>query len=89
MFRFSARLLLTLSALLLVYDPCKLFAHVEMCHEHILLLGNLVVSHECYRIISGIIVTNDGNAILSELDLAHPAAKVHALSPPPVPAADP
>ena len=26
-------------------------------------------------------MTNDGNAILRELDLAHPAAKVHKLSP--------
>ena len=25
---------------------------------------------------SGIVVTNDGNAILRELDVAHPAAKV-------------
>lgn len=25
---------------------------------------------------TGIVVTNDGNAILRELDLAHPAAKV-------------
>lgn len=26
--------------------------------------------------LAGIVVTNDGNAILRELDLAHPAAKV-------------
>jgi len=29
---------------------------------------------------TGIVVTNDGNAILRELDLAHPAAKVFAVS---------
>lgn len=29
--------------------------------------------------IAGIVVTNDGNAILRELDLAHPAAKACSL----------
>lgn len=31
-------------------------------------------------VIAGIVVTNDGNAILRELDLAHPAAKACTLS---------
>lgn len=29
-----------------------------------------------FTLLEGIVVTNDGNAILRELDLAHPAAKV-------------
>lgn len=28
------------------------------------------------KLFTGIVVTNDGNAILRELDVAHPAAKV-------------
>ena len=31
--------------------------------------------------LSGIVVTNDGNSILRELDLAHPAAKVWCVYP--------
>jgi hypothetical protein len=31
-------------------------------------------------LLSGIVVTNDGNAILRELDIAHPAAKARSLS---------
>jgi hypothetical protein len=30
---------------------------------------------------AGIVVTNDGNAILREIDIAHPAAKVHQMLP--------
>jgi hypothetical protein len=34
----------------------------------------VIVTSFCF--LTGIVVTNDGNAILRELDLAHPAAKV-------------
>jgi hypothetical protein len=35
--------------------------------------------YNCYgffSVLAGIVLTNDGNAILRELDVAHPAAKV-------------
>jgi len=38
----------------------------------------LIHSFSCKS--TGIVVTNDGNAILRELDLAHPAAKVFVVS---------
>lgn len=38
-----------------------------MCYQHSLFI---------IWIFTGIVVTNDGNAILRELDVAHPAAKV-------------
>jgi len=44
-----------------------------VCYHHIL---PLFVSW----IFTGIVVTNDGNAILRELDVAHPAAKVLLLT---------
>ena len=42
-------------------------------------LHNLFLQGYCILLVSyfaGIVVTNDGNAILRELDIAHPAAKV-------------
>jgi len=36
----------------------------------------LLIALKCYGWWTGIVVTNDGNAILRELDIAHPAAKV-------------
>ena len=36
---------------------------------------NLLFAHAT-RILAGIVLTNDGNAILREIDVSHPAAKV-------------
>jgi hypothetical protein len=34
------------------------------------------ICHGFFSFLAGIVLTNDGNAILRELDVAHPAAKV-------------
>jgi len=51
----------------LIEDPCILCIYIVLIHSF------------SYKS-TGIVVTNDGNAILRELDLAHPAAKVFAVS---------
>jgi len=35
-------------------------------------------SHGCWPHSKGIVLTNDGNAILREIDVSHPAAKARA-----------